>query len=154
LSQDGDLAGVQMVKMPQQDESIDPKYLLNFLEDLHSRTEPFFKLYCKDNNIPLAMLAVSEGGLASAIGKIQREQKGFINFSNGSVEDFENQKKVAAKVIENKAPFYIDATSALFLSEIGLFPKIISDLPGLKVPQSVINFLADISDSTFRLEPS
>ena len=58
----------------------------------------------------------------------------------------ENQKKVAAKVIENKAPFYIDATSALFLSEIGLFPKIISYLPGLKVPQSVINFLADISE--------
>jgi hypothetical protein len=146
LSQDGDLAGVQMVEMPQRDETVDPQYLLKFLDDLHSRTEPFFKLYCKDNNIPLAMLAANEGGLASAIGKIQREQKGFINFSNGSVKDFENQKKIAAKVIENQAPFYIDATSALFLCEIGLLPKIISHLPELKVPQSVINSLADVSE--------
>jgi len=146
LSQDGDLAGVQMVKMPEQDETVDPQYLLKFLDDLHSRTEPFFKLYCKDNNIPLAMLAVSEGGLASAIGKIQREQKGYINFSNGSAEDFENQKKAATKVIESKASFHIDATSALFLCEIGLLPKIISHLPGLKVPQTVINLLADISE--------
>ena len=146
LSQDGDLAGVQMVKIPKQDETIDPQYLLKFLDDLHSRTEPFFKLYCKDNNIPLAMLAVNEGGLASAIGKIQREQKGYINFSNGGAEDFENQKKAAIKVIESKASFHIDATSALFLCEIGLLPKIIFYLPGLKVSQSVLIFLADISE--------
>jgi len=146
LSQDGDLAGVQMVKMPKQEEAIDPQYLLKFLDDLHSRTEPFFKLYCKDNNIPLAMLSVNEGGLASAIGKIQREQKGYINFSNGSAENFENQKKAATKVIESQASFHIDATSALFLCEIGLLPKIIFYLPGLKVPQSVINSLADISE--------
>ena len=146
LSQDGDLEGVWMVNMPKQDETIDPQYLLNFLVDLHSRTEPFFKLYCKENNIPFAMLAVSEGGFASAIGKIQREQKGFINLSSGAPEDFENQKKVAMKVIEKKAPFYIDATSALFLCEIGLLPKIITHLPGLKVPQSVINLLANISE--------
>ncbi|MCD4670619.1 MAG: hypothetical protein K8S14_09245, partial [Actinomycetia bacterium] len=146
LSQDGDLEGVWMVNMPKQDETIDPQYLLKFLDDLHSRTEPFFKLYCKENNIPFAMLAVSEGGFANAIGKIQREQKGFINLSSGASEDFENQKKVAMKVIEKKAPFYIDATSALFLCEIGLLPKIISHLPGLKVPQSVINLLANISE--------
>ena len=146
LSQDGDLEGVWMVKMPKQDETIDPQYLLKFLDDLHSRTEPFFKLYCKENNIPFAMLAVSEGGFTSAIGKIQREQKGFINLSSGASEDFENQKKIAMKVIEKKAPFYIDATSALFLCEIGLLPQIISYLPGLKVPQSVINSLANISE--------
>jgi tetratricopeptide (TPR) repeat protein len=146
LSQDGDLKGVQMVKMPKKDETVDPQYLLKFLEDLHSKSVPFFNLYCKDNNIPLAMLAVSEGGLASAIGKIQREQKGYINFSSGAAEDFENQKTIVIKVLETKAPFYIDATSALFLCEIGLLPKIISHLPGLKVPQSVINFLADISE--------
>ena len=146
LSQDGDLSGVQMVKVPKKEETIDPQYLLKFLDDLHSRTEPFFKLYCKDNNIPLAMLAVNEGGLTNAIGKIQREQNGYINFSSGSPKDFENQKQVATKVIENKASFHIDATSALFLCEIGLLPKIIFYLPGLKIPQSVINFLADVSE--------
>ncbi|WP_157237724.1 hypothetical protein [Desulfobacter curvatus] len=146
LSRDGDLDGVQMIKIPQQDETIDPQYLLKFLGDLHSNSEPFFKLYCQDNNIPLAMLAASEGGLANAIGKIQREQKGFINFSNGSAEDFENQKKVAVKIIDEEASFYIDATSALFLCEIGLLPKIIVHIPGLKIPQSVINAIADISE--------
>jgi len=146
LSQDGDLSGVQMVKVPKKEETIDPQYLYKFLDDLHSRTEPFFKLYCKDNNIPLAMLSVNEGGLTSAIGKIQREQKGYINFSSGSAKEFENQKQVATKVIENQASFHIDATSALFLCEIGLLSKIIFYLPGLKVPQSVINLLADISE--------
>ncbi len=146
LSQDGDLSGVQMVKVPKKEETIDPQYLLKFLDDLHSRTEPFFKLYCKDNNIPLAMLSISEGGLTRAIGKIQREQKGYINFSSGSAKEFENQKQVATKVIENQESFHIDATSALFLCEIGLLSKIIIYLPGLKVPQSVINLLADISE--------
>ena len=43
-------------------------------------------------------------------------------------------------------PFYMDGTSAMFLAEIGLFQKIHSHLPNLKVPQSVINLLADITD--------
>lgn len=146
LSQEGDLLGVQLVKMPEKSDTVDPQYLLKFLEDLNSKREPFFNLYCKDNNIPLTMLAVSEGGLASAIGKIQREQKGYINFCSSAAEDFEKQKTIAIKILETKAPFYIDATSALFLCEIGLLPKIYSHLPGLKAPQSVINFLADISE--------
>ncbi len=149
LSQDGDLEGVWMVNMPKQDETdetIDPQYLLKFLDDFHSKTDPFFKLYCKENIIPLAMLALNEGGFTNAIGKIQREQKGFINFSNGTLEDIKNQEKTAKRVIENKVPFFIDATSALFLCEIGMLPKIVSHLPGLKVPQSVINSLANISE--------
>lgn len=146
LTQDGDLSGVQRVMIPQKNETIDPQYLLKFLENLHSRNAPFFKLYCKNNNIPLAMLAANEGGIISAISKIQREQKGYINFSDGSTEDFENQKIKALNVIKNQEPFHIDATSALFLSEIGLLSKIITYIPGLKVPQSVLNFLADICE--------
>jgi hypothetical protein len=145
LSKDGDLDYVQMIEMPQKEETIDFENLLKFLGDLHKRTEPFFKIYCKDN-IPLSMLAMNEGGLTDAIGLIQQENKGFINCSNGTIEEFEKQKEIAKNVIAKKMPFYIDGTSALFLSEIGVFHKIHNYLPNLKVPQSVINLLADITD--------
>ena len=145
LSKDGDLDGVQMIKIPQKEETIDPKNLLKFLEDLHKTTEPFFKMYC-NNNVPLSMLAVNEGGLTNAIGRIQQENKGFINFSTGTIEEFEKQKEIARKVIAEKIPFYIDGTSALFLSEIGFIQKVHTYLSNLKVPQSVINLLADIMD--------
>lgn len=103
LAKEGDLQGVQMIEIPHKGDSIDPQYLLKALEDLHKRTEPFFKIYC-NNIIPLAMLAVSEGGLIGAIGRIQQENKGFINFSTG-IEEFKKQKEIVEKVIDNKMPF-------------------------------------------------
>src|SRR5690606_20862810 len=115
--------------------------LLRFFEDIHTRTEPLFELYCK-NNVPLAMLAINEGGLVNALGKIQQEGKGFINFSDGAVSELEKQKEIARKVIDEKTTFYIDGTSAIFLSEIGLLQKIYPYIKNLKIPQSVINLLA------------
>lgn len=145
LSKDGDLEGVQMIEVPQKGETIDPKNILKLMKDLHKRGEPFFEMYCK-NSVPLAMLAVNEGGFTNAIGRIQNEQKGFINFSTGTIEDFETQKEVARTIIYEKTPFYIDGTSALFLSEIGYLKKIYKYIPNLKVPQSVISLLGDINE--------
>ncbi len=151
LSKDGDLEGVQMIEVPQIEGAIDPQYLLKFLEDVNKRTEPLFEMYCQ-NNLPLAMLALSEGGLTKAIGRIQQESKGFINFSTGAFDEFEMQKEIAKKVIEEKMQFYIDGTSALVLSETGLLQKIHAHLPNLKIPQSVINLLANITYK-FRFMP-
>jgi len=151
LAKDGDLAGAQMIEIPPKDDTIDIQNLLKYFEDLKTRTEPLFELYCK-NNVPLAMLAISEGGLTNAIGHIQQENRGFINFSAGPTEEFEKQKEFAKKAIDEKMPFYIDGTSAMVLSEIGLYQKICGYLPNLKVPQSVINLLADITDK-FRYVP-
>lgn len=145
LSKEGDLEGVQMIEIPQKEDTIDLQNLLKLFEDLKTRTEPLFEMYCK-NNVPLAMLAVSEGGLANAVGRIQQENKGFINFSIGVSEELEKQKEIAKIIVDGKMPFYIDGTSAMFLSETGLFRKIHTYLPNLKVPQSVINLLADITD--------
>lgn len=145
LSKDGDLDGVQVIEVPQKGESIDPKNILKMMKDMHKKTEPFFEMYLK-NNIPLAMLAVSEGGLTNAIGRIQNEQKGFINFSTGTIENFEIQKEVARTIIKKKTSFYIDGTSALFLSEIGYLKKVHKHIPNLKVPQSVISLLGDINE--------
>ncbi len=151
LSKDGDIEGVQMVEVPKKGDTIDTQNLSYFLRDLHNRTEAFFEMYC-ENNFPLAMLAVSEGGLTNAIGRIQIENKGFIHFSVGTVEEFNQQKEIAKKVIDEKMPFYIDGTSAVVLSETGFIQKIHIHLPNLKVPQSVINLLADITDR-FRYIP-
>jgi len=144
LSKDGDLEGVQMIEVPQKGETIDPKNILRFMDDLHKKTEPFFEIYCK-NNVPLAMLTVNEDGLTNAIGRIQNEQKGFVNFSTGTIEEFEKQKEIARTIIKKETSFYIDGTSVLFLSEIGYLKKIHKYIPNVKVPQSVINLLAEVS---------
>ena len=95
---------------------------------------------------------ISEGGLVNAIGHIQQENKGFINFSVGTTEELEYQRETAQKIVDEKMPFYIDGTSAMFLSEIGMLQKIYAQLPNLKVPQSVISLLAEITDR-FRYAP-
>ena len=64
-------------------------------------------MYCKEG-VPLAMLAVSEGGLTNAIGQIINENKGFINFSSGNLSELEMQKNIAKKIIELKLQFSLD----------------------------------------------
>lgn len=145
LSKYGDIEGVQLVEVPTQDENINLNNILKFMDHLNNRSRPFFELYCK-NTIPLAMLAKNEGGLIEAIGRIQNEQKGYINFCTGTIDDFEAQKKVARFIINGNKPFYIDGTSALFLSEYGMLKNIHRYIPSLKVPQSVINFLGNVSE--------
>lgn len=151
LSKDGDLDGIQVIEIPQKEDSIDLQNLLKFMEDTNKRSEPIFELYCR-NNLPLAVLAAAEGGLVNAIGRIQQENKGFINFSSGTIDDFDSQKQIAKKVVDEKLSFYIDGTSALVLAETGLLHKIHIFLPNLKIPLSVINLLADITDK-FRYIP-
>ncbi|MBI5354508.1 MAG: hypothetical protein HZB50_17850 [Chloroflexi bacterium] len=151
LAKAGDLAGAQLIEIPPKDDTVDIQNLLEYFEDLKTRTEPLFEMYCK-NNVPLAMLAISEGGLVNAIGYIQQENKGFINFSVGTTEELEYQREIAKKIVDEKMQFYIDGTSAMFLSETGMLQKIYAQLPNLKVPQSVISLLAEITDR-FRYAP-
>lgn len=145
LSQDNILDTVQTIEIPKKEEAIDPKYLLAFLDDLQAKTKPSFEIYCKER-LPLAMLAVSEGGLTNAIGRILNENKGFINFSSGTGAELEMQKTIARIVIDNNLPFYLDGTSALVLSETGLLKKVYIHLSNLKVSQSVINLLIQTTD--------
>jgi hypothetical protein len=151
LSQDNVLDSVQTIEIPKKEETIDPKYLLAFLDDLQGNTNPFFEMYCKDK-LPLAMLAVSEDGLTNAIGRILRENKGFVNFSSGTSAELESQKDIARKIIDNNLPFYLDGTSALVLSETGLLKKVYTHLSKLKVSQSVINLLIQVTER-FRFTP-
>ena len=151
LSQDNILDGVQTIELPKKEEIIDPKYLIAFLDDLQGGKKPFFEMYCKDS-LPLAMLAFSEGGLTKAIGHIQRENKGFINFSSGTNAELESQKNIARKIIDNNLPFYLDGTSALVLSETGLLKKVYTHLSNLKVSQSVIDLLIQVTEK-FRFTP-
>lgn len=151
LAKDGDLEWAQLIKVPSNAENIDIQNLLKYFEDLNSRTEPFFDLYCK-NSYPLATLAISEGGLTRALEKVQSESKGFVHFSSGTNDEREHQISVARKTLVDKKSFYIDGTSALVLLDTGLLQKINKHLPNLKVPQSVIILLAQIADR-FRYIP-
>lgn len=81
--------------------------------------------------------------MINAIGRIASEKKGFIHGNAGTIEEMNQQKEVAKRMIAGEA-FYLDGTSAAMLSETGLLEKIYSFVPGLKVPQSVINLLFEI----------
>jgi hypothetical protein len=75
---------------------IDLNNAINFIKDQQERGKEFFEDYCL-NNYPFAFLALSEGGTVNAIGKIIKENKGFIKFSDGSIKEINKQKKVAKK---------------------------------------------------------
>ena len=122
LANDGDLEWAQMIKVPHEGESADFSNLLKYFEDLNSRREPLFDLYCK-NNYPLAMLAINDGGLVNAIKRIREENKGYVHFSLGTNDELQSQRNVAKKILDEKRQFYIDGTSALVLSETGLLEK-------------------------------
>lgn len=145
LAGDGDLEWAQVIKIPQEGGDVDFSNLLKYFEDLNSRTEPVFELYC-NNNYPLAMLAINEGGLIGAIGRLQNENRGYVHFSLNTSSELENQINIAKKILDEKRAFYLDGTSALVLSETGLLQKIHSHLPNLKIPQSVIVFLAEVTN--------
>ncbi len=141
---------MKRIEVPKTGEKIDTKYLIAFLEDEKGKRSDSFDLYSQ-GNLPLAFLALIEGDLTNAIGCITNENKGFINFSSGNTDEISEQKDVARRIISGES-FYIDGTSALFLSETGLLEKIYGYLPNLKVPQSVITLLLEIKGK-FRYYP-
>jgi hypothetical protein len=145
LSREGRWASAKRIEVPPQDDSIDTKYLETFFKDEQATRYPLFNMYC-EKNIPLAMLALNEGSLPGAISRIIQENKGFIKFSSGVLDEMELQKKIANVVVNNKSPFVIDGTSALFLSETGLLKNIHDFIPNIKVPQSVITMLLEVAD--------
>lgn len=130
---------IELIEVPITGDTIDPQYLIAKLEEETKKRGDFFKLYC-EQDAPLAFLARNEGGLPSAIGRIASEQKGFIKATSGSPEEFNQQKDVAKRLLSGE-PFYLDGTSALLLSETGLFQKIYPLVAGLRVPQSVVTLL-------------
>lgn len=144
LVSNGSLSDILPIEIPHSDDKVDPKYLVEFFNDQEKDRKPFYDLYCK-KSVPLAMLAKNEGGLASAIAKIQGEGRGFINCSDGTDGERKAQKEICNNVIEDNLPLYIDATSALVLTEFGLMEKVRQYLPNLRVPQSVINYLTELS---------
>lgn len=145
LSKEERWDGARMIEVPPKDNSIDTKYLEAFLQDEQEKRNPLFKLYC-ESNVPLALLAVNEGSLMHAIGKVVQESKGFIKCSTGAIDEMEKQKITVQGILKNNLPFYLDGTSALFLSELGFFEKIHHFLPNIRTPQSVIKFLLDVAN--------
>jgi hypothetical protein len=123
------------------DETLDLKYITARLEDEKKKHGEFFDLYCREN-LPIAFLALNEGGFANALGTIVSENRGFVRFSTGEFSEINLQKGVAQKIISG-GDFYLDGTSALMLSQTGLMETIHAHLTGLKVPQSVITFLLE-----------
>lgn len=141
---------MEIIDVPSTPNGVDPKFLIARLEDDRKARGKFFEMYTQ-KALPLAFLAVNQGGLTNAIGCILNEQKGYMNFSTGNLDEINAQKEVARRIIAGEE-FYIDGTSALVLGETGLLKDIYKYLPNLRVPQSVITLLLEINDK-FRYIP-
>lgn len=150
LSRENRWDQMKVIEVSTTDEAPDPQHLIAFLEDQKNQAGDFFDIYC-NNNLPFAFLAVTQGGLSSAISSIVNENKGFIKLSTGDSAELTRQKEVAKQIIDGKE-FYIDGTSALMLSETGMLERIFAYLPSLRIPQSVITMLFEIKDK-FELTP-
>jgi hypothetical protein len=138
------------IEVPTTDTSIDVKNLINCIEDQKKNGQKPFNIYC-EQNVPLAFLAINEGGLLNAIGRIVTEEKGFIRSNLGTLQEMEEQKNIAKQIISGHS-FYIDGTSAFVLAETGLLEKIYTFLPNIRIPQSVISLLLDATNK-FRYIP-
>jgi len=141
---------MEAIEITTTEEGIDTQHLIARLEDQYKIGKEFFDLYC-NQNVPLAFLAVSEGSLTNAIGRIVTERRGFIKVNKGSINDRNSQNDLARQIISGN-PFYIDGTSTLFLAETGLLEKIYEFLPNIKVPQSVISLMLEVKE-IFREHP-
>ncbi len=131
-----------LVEVPMDGDSIDTTYLVKALQS-QSGSSDFFQSYCT-TPVPLAFLAMSEGGLTSAVGRISQEQKGFVKCSHNTVQAIQEQEENSSKILEG-SPVYLDATSALFLAERNL-TRVLDHIADLRVPQSVIKYLFSVRD--------
>jgi hypothetical protein len=144
LAAEGSLKAVEMIGVPKKGDSIDIANIIARLADERKGRQEFFDFYCREN-VPLAFLAASEGGLTNAMGLIQNEERGFIHFSAGDQAELERQKDVAKRVIDGES-FYLDGTSALILTETGLLLEVYAHMPHMRVPQSVIAMLLKVKE--------
>lgn len=139
------LKNMTRIHVPETETGIDMTYILKAMEDFNKPQLEFFKLYC-ENILPLAYLAVSEGSVTGAIGRISNEKKGLIRINDGNIDNVERQRKSALKILENNSKFIIDGTSALFLSEYGLIQKYKDLFANAVIPHSVIIMLSEIAE--------
>jgi len=135
---------MEIIDIPKTETGIDPKFLVKRLSDAKEATGKFFDMYT-DKRLPLAFLAINEGSLPSAIGRIVTEQKGYINFSLGTLDEINEQKNIARRILSGEA-FYLDGTSALILAETGLLKEVYKHVENIRTPQSVITLLLETSE--------
>ncbi|MDP2174226.1 MAG: hypothetical protein Q8J62_10675, partial [Candidatus Cloacimonadaceae bacterium] len=131
------------IEISSSDDQIDFENMISWLKDNQSNSLKNLDNY-KRHQMPLAFLAYGEGSLPSAISLIFQEQSGFINCASGTIDDLNDQKLVAKKILGGSR-FYIDGTSALMLSESNVLKDIIDYMHGMFVPVSVINLLQQVS---------
>ncbi|QQR55448.1 hypothetical protein IPG41_02740 [Candidatus Peregrinibacteria bacterium] len=141
---------IQSIQVLDENGNFDINNVTEFMKSLESDRDGAFEQYCQ-SPLPFVFLAHQQGGVTNAIGKIVQEQRGFIWLSDGSLAEQAKQDAVAKELISG-AQCYLDVTSALFLSEAGLMQEILENIPGLQIPQSVVNFLFDALDK-FRTVP-
>lgn len=117
--------------------------LTAFLRNQEGNINEVYEKYVA-NVIPFGFLAAAEGSIARAITRIASEQKGFIRCNDGTKEDIQRQSGFADRVL-NGSLCVIDGLSAFILAESDLMDVVLSQIPRLSVPISVISELRKLA---------
>ncbi len=136
--------GVHQFEAVNEDGELDKQGLANTLK-LISGGDDLFEKYCS-SCVPFAFLATNQGGFVGGIHKLLAEGRGYINSSNGSIADFEQQVSNAKRAVLEGLNVYLEGTAAAFMVEHGLLEPVTKHLPNLKVPQSVVSLFSSLAD--------
>ncbi len=137
------LPGVTLFEIPEIDGELDINSFSDLLRKVTGESKEFFELYAQAP-VPFAALSMIQGGFVRGVSKINAEQKGFINFCKGDQREFRKQIDLAKITLSNNDQAVLDSTSAVFLAEFGLITEILTKMPNLKIPSSVLDLLYSI----------
>lgn len=135
--------GVISVKVLDDDGKLNLKNIEKLLSSADKNVDDYFKVFLTQG-VPFSFLAAITGDPARAIGKICSEDKGFIRCNLGNQQDIDRQLTLASRTIDGEECI-IDGLAALVLAEAGLIEVVVSAIPNLTVPFSVIRFLRKVA---------
>lgn len=136
-------ADIWSIRIINEDGEIDQENLKHFYDEQFRPGNEFFAIYTS-TPLPFSFLCKMQGGLASAIGRLYSEKKGFIRCNNGTQADIDAQKDAANEALKGQVCF-MEGLSALMLAEAELLETVINTLPNLGVSTSVIRILRKIA---------
>lgn len=146
LSEKDLIPGVQAFEyVTNEDGEIDTKHLMAVMNEITGNNDIFFDQYVAEK-LPFSFLATNQGGFISGLAKILNSERGYINFSSGSSDDLKQQIERAKGIIINNEVCFLDGTSAVFLAEFGILVKVLTAIPRLKVPHSVIHLMSAVAE--------
>jgi len=134
------------VEMGSSGDESDLKNITALMHDQDKEKQDFFKEHFQKSKLPVSLLALKEGGLDGALGRIQKNASAYLQINSGLHKDYVSGVSNAQKALRGSLCF-IDLTSALFFAEAGILDKVVDNLPCANISSSAINVLNQLSSN-------